>query len=135
MGTSLVFTSAPFGQSTPFSASITSESVITTVDATYDRRIYGLVVTNSAAQTPTCTFRVKDASANTVAGFIVTLTTGVNVMTDVFNNAASLGLFQKQKDASGTPYFNLPHNWYITAQFSANTTAYIYTYAFGETYA
>ena len=134
MGTSLIFTSAPFGQGTIFSTGASIETTILTADATYDRRLYGFVITNSATQTPTCTIKIK-APSYTAAGFIVTLTTGINVISDVFNNAAASGLLQKLKDASGTPYFNLPLGWYITAQLSANSTNYIYTYIFGETYA
>lgn len=135
MSASLTFTSAPFGQTTSFASGASASTTILTADPTYARRLYGLTVTNSATQTPTATISIKDGSAVVAAAFIVTLTTGINVITDIFQNSAASGLFQKQKDANGVPYFNIPATWTMTCQLSANSTNNIYTYAFGETYA
>lgn len=135
MANTLTFTSAAFAQNTAFASAATSETTILSADATYSRRIYGIALTNSATQTPTCTIRVKDGSANPAGVYITTLTTGLNVMTDIFGSATGASLFQKQRDANGNPYYNLPAGWTISAQLSANSTSSIYIHVFGETYA
>jgi hypothetical protein len=134
MSTSLTFTSAPFGQNTAFASAATSETTILTADATYARRLYGIVFTNSAAQTPTCTIKIKDGSANVAFAYIVTVTTGVNILTDIFGSSAGAGVFQKKKDATGTFYYDLPANWIVTATLSANSTSSAYIHVYGETY-
>lgn len=134
MATSLTFTSAPFGQNTAFASSATSETTILTADSTYNRRLYGIVFTNSASQTPTCTIKIKDGSSNVAFAFIVTVTTGVNVLTDLFGNSAGSGVFQKKKDATGTFYYDLPATWIVTATLSANSISSAYIHVYGETY-
>jgi len=135
MSTSLTFTSAPFGQNTAFASGATTETTILTADGTYSRRLYGIVFTNSASQTPTCTIKIKDGSSNIAFAYIVTLTTGANVLTDLFGNSAGAGVFQKKKDATGTFYYDLPSNWTVTATLSANSTSSAYIHVYGETYA
>lgn len=135
MATALTFTSAPFAQNTAFASGATTETTVLSADATYPRRIYGITFTNSATQTPTCTIRIKDGSAAVGAVFIVTVTTGANVITDIFGNSAAAAIFQKQKDSNGAPYYNIPANWTISATLSANSTSSAYIHVFGETYA
>lgn len=135
MATSLTFTSAGFAQNTSFASGATTETTILSADASYTRRIYGIAFTNSATQTPTCTIRIKDGSSNPAGVYIVTVTTGANVMTDLFGSSTGASIFQKQKDANGVPYFNLPASWTVTAQLSANSTSSCYIIVFGETYA
>lgn len=135
MATALTFTSAPFAQNTSFGTGATTDATILTADASYPRRIYGIVFTNSATQTPTLTIKVIDGSSNVGAVFTLAVTTGANVQTDVFGNSAAAALFQKQKDSNGAPYYNLPANWVIKASISANSTASAYIHVFGETYA
>ena len=135
MATSLTFTSAAFAQNTAFASGATGETTILSADATNSRRIYGIAFTNSATQTPTCTIRIKDGS-NVVAGvFIVTVTTAINVMSDIFGNTAAAPIFQKKRDANGNPYYDLPATYTITAQLSANSASSAYIHVFGETYA
>jgi len=135
MANTLTFTSTSFAQNTAFASAATSETTILSSDATYTRRIYGIALTNSATQTPTCIIRIKDASNNPAGVYIVTTVTGVNVMTDLFGAATGASVFQKQRDANGNPYYNLPAGWTISAQLSANSTSSIYIHVFGETYA
>lgn len=134
MATALTVTSAPFAQNTAFASAATTETTILSADATYNRRVYGITFTNSATQTPTCTIKVKDGSSNVAFAFIVTVTTAINVMTDIFGNTAGASVFQKKKDAKGTFYYDLPANWTITATLSANSTSSAYIHVFGETY-
>ena len=135
MANTLTFTSAAFAQNTAFASAATSETTILSSDATYSRRIYGIALTNSATQTPTCTIRVKDGSSNPAGVYIITITTGANVMSDIFGAAQGASIFQKQRDANGNPYYNLPAGWTISAQLSANSTSSIFIHVFGETYA
>lgn len=135
MATSLTFTSAAFAQNTPFALGLTAETPILSADASNTRRIYGISLTNSATQTITCIIRIKDGSGVSAGNFIVTPTTGVNVMTDIFGNTAGAPVFQKKRDANGNAYYDIPANWTITAQLSANSTASIFVHVFGETYA
>ena len=135
MATSLTFTSAAFAQNTLFGSAATTETTILSADASNTRRIYGISLTNSATQSITCTIRVKDGSAVSAGNFIVTATTGANVMTDIFGNTAGAPIFQKKRDANGNAYYDIPANWTVTAQLSANSTASIAVHVFGETYA
>jgi hypothetical protein len=56
-------------------------------------------------------------------------------MTDIFGNTAGAPVFQKKRDANGNSYYDLPANWTISAQLSANSTSSAYIHVFGETYA
>lgn len=135
MATSLIFTSAGFSQNTGFGASATTQTTILSSDATNTRRIYGITFTNSATQTPAITIRVLDNASLVGAAYITTAVTGINVMTDLYGSSTGAALFQKQKDANGVPYYNLPATWTLTAQLSANSTATASIHVFGETYA
>ena len=135
MATSLTFTSAAIAQNTAFASGALTETVILSADATNSRRIYGIAFTNSAAQVPVVTLRIKDGSGNIAGVFTVTTTTGANVMTDLFGNTNGAPVFQKKRDANGNAYYDLPANWTITAQLSLNGTSSCYIHVFGETYA
>ena len=135
MATTLTFTSAAFAQNTAFASAATTETVILSADAVNTRRIYGIAFTNSATQSITCTIRVKDGSSNPAGNFLVSPTTGVNVMTDIFGNTNGAPIFQKKRDANGNAYYDIPANWTVTAQLSANSTNSAYIHVFGETYA
>lgn len=134
MGNALITTSTIFGQNTAFASGVNTETTILSADASYDRRIYGITFTNSATQTITGTFRLKDGSNNIGLAFIVSLTTGVNVMTDIFGQAVASGILQKKKDATGTFYYDIPKDWTLTCQLSANSTSSAYVHVFGESY-
>jgi uncharacterized membrane protein YecN with MAPEG domain len=135
MANSLTFTSAAIAQNTAFASGATTETTILSADTVNTRRIYGIAFTNSASQSITCTIRVKDDSNNPAGNFSVSLTTGANVMTDIFGNTNGAPLFQKKRDANGNAYYDLPANWTITAQLSGNSTNSAYIHVFGETYA
>ena len=135
MANSLTFTSAAIAQNTAFASAATTETTILTADASFTRRIYGIAFTNSATQTITCTIRIKDGSANIAGVYILTPTTGANVMTDIFGNTNGAPVFQKKRDANGNAYYDLPATWTISAQLSANSTSSAYIHVFGETYA
>ena len=134
MATTLTFTSAAFAQNTLFAASNTSETLILNQDTNFTRRIYGIAFTNSGGQTPTCTIRIKDGNNTSAGAYVVTTTTGTNVMTDIFGNTNGAPVFQKKRDANGNSYYDIPATYTISAQLNTNTgTCSIHV--FGETYA
>lgn len=135
MATSLTFTSAAFAQNTPFASGVLTETTILTADATNTRRIYGIAFTNSATQVPIITLRIKDGSSVSAGNYIVSATTGANVMTDLFGNTTGAPIFQKKRDANGNAYYDIPANYTITAQLSLNGTSSCFIHVFGETYA
>ena len=135
MATSLTFTSAAFAQNTVFASGALTETTILTADATNTRRIYGISFTNSATQVPVITLRIKDGSNVSAGNFLVTATTGVNVMTDLFGNTNGAPIFQKKRDANGNAYYDIPATWTITAQLSLNGASSCTIHVFGETYA
>jgi uncharacterized membrane protein YecN with MAPEG domain len=135
MATSLTFTSAAFAQNTAFAASALTETVILAADALNTRRIYGISFTNSGAQIPVVTLRIKDGSSVAAGVFTVTTTTGANVMTDIFGNTNGAPIFQKKRDANGNAYYDIPATYTVTAQLSLNGTSSCTILVFGETYA
>ena len=135
MATSLTFTSAAFAQNTAFASGALTETVILAADAVNTRRIYGIAFTNSATQVPIITLRIKDGSNVSAGNYIVSATTGANVMTDLFGNTTGAPIFQKKRDANGNAYYDIPANYTITAQLSLNATSSCFIHVFGETYA
>jgi hypothetical protein len=134
MATTLTFTSAAFAQNTLFVTNNTSETTILSSDS-YTRRIYGIAFTNSGAQTPTCTIRIKDGSNISAGVYSVVTTTGTNVMTDIFGNTNGAPVFQRKRDANGNSYYDIPSTYTISAQLNSNTTGTCSVHVFGETYA
>jgi uncharacterized membrane protein YecN with MAPEG domain len=135
MATSLTFTSAAFAQNTPFASGALTETTILTADAVNTRRIYGIAFTNSSTQVPIITLRIKDGSSVSAGNYIVSATTGANVMTDLFGNTTGAPIFQKKRDANGNAYYDIPANYTITAQLSLNGASSCFIHVFGETYA
>ena len=56
---------------------------------------------------------------------------------DIMGSVYGASIFQKQRDANGVPYFNLPATWKM--QYEYNTTLLaaegLFVLVFGETYA
>lgn len=144
MATSLTFTSAPFLQGLTASSSNSAANTrytILTADAVYDRRVYGISIVNtSAASAQTVTIWLNDGTvAYQVFVINVPLSSG-NTTTaaavDIMGSVYGASVLQKQRDANGVPYFNLPKNWSIQYQYNtALSTSALYLLVFGETYA
>ena len=144
MATSLTFTSAAFLQATMATASQATNTKfdILSSDTTNTRRIYGIGVTNTLGSAETMKFHLTSATTS-VAYQIYTLnvplssgnlTTAANV--DAFGSVYGASLFNKQRDANGVPYFNIPSNWKLQAEFNTTlTSATMSIIVFGETYA
>jgi hypothetical protein len=114
---------------------------ILTADATYTRRIYGISVTSTDAGAQTLKFHLNDGTTPyQVFTLNVPLSSG-NITTaaavDVFGSVYGASVFQKQRDANGVPYFNLPANWKIQMEYNTALLAAegLFVLVFGETYA
>ena len=141
MATSLTFTSAGFMQGSTYSiaTSVNTKYDILSVDATYTRRIYGLSVTSTDAGAQTLKFHLHDGSQIfQIFTLNIPLNSG-NITTaapvDAFGSVYSAAVFQKQRDANGVPYFNLPAGWKIQMEYNTTLVSEtITTHLFGEIY-
>ena len=144
MASTLTFTSAPFMQgltaSTANSAVNTRYDILST-DATNARRIYGISITSTDAGAQTVKIHLHDGTVNyQVFTINVPLNSG-NTTTaaavDIMGSVYGAAVFQKQRDANGVPYFNLPAGWKM--QYEYNTALAsgggLFILVFGETYA
>jgi hypothetical protein len=143
MATSLTFTSAGFMQGSTYSVntSANTKHEILSSDATYTRRIYGLSVTSTDAGAQTLKFHLSDGTATyQVFTLNVPLNSG-NITTaaaiDAFGSVYGAAVFQKQRDANGVPYFNIPAGWSLHMEYNTALLAAegLFVLVFGETYA
>ena len=152
MATSLTFTSNSFTNMISFAtasaatASGYQPSVsnthydITGATTSYDRRIYGINVTNTFATAETITVLLNDGTyKRQLFQLSVAASSGNSTSVgsvDLLGSSLGAGIFQKQKDANGIPYFNLPTGWSVSASYGTTLTGaslLIFT-TFGETY-
>lgn len=144
MANNLTFTSAPFMQG--LTASATNSAVntkydILSVDATNARRIYGISIASVDGSTNNITIYLHDGT-NSYQVFVVQAAINAgNLVTaaalDIMGSVYGASVFQKQRDANGVPYFNLPAGWKIQYSYSAGLLSGEghYILVFGETYA
>ena len=150
MATSLTFTSNAFTNIIAFATasatgaytpSVTNTPYdITGATTSYDRRIYGINVVSTFATIETITVYLND---NIYKRQVFQLSVAANAgnsttvgSVDLFGSSLGGGVFQKQKDANGVPYFNLPGGWSVSISYGTTLTgaaALIFT-TFGETY-
>lgn len=144
MANSLTFTSAPFLQGLTASAANSSANTrytILTADATYDRRVYGISIVNtSGTSAQTVTIWLNDGTvAYQVFQLNVPLNSGNSTTVasvDIMGSVYGAAVLQKQRDANGVPYFNIPKTWSLQYQYNtALSTSALYILVFGETYA
>lgn len=144
MASNLTFTSAPFLQGFTASAATSATNTrytILTADATYDRRVYGISFVNtSAASAQTVTIWLNDGTtAYQVFVLSVPISSGNTTAVaaaDIMGSVYGASVLQKQRDANGVPYFNLPAGWSIQFQYNtALSTSALNVLVFGETYA
>ena len=143
MATSLTFTSAGFMQGSTYSVSTSTNTKydILSTDATYTRRIYGLSVTSTDGGPQTLKFHLHDGTTPyQVYTLNVPLSSG-NIVTaaavDAFGSVYGASVFQKQRDANGVPYFNIPAGWKMQMEYNTAllATEGLFVLVFGETYA
>jgi hypothetical protein len=144
MANNLTFTSAPFLQGLTASSansSVNTRYTILSTDATNARRIYGISLTSTDAGAQTVTIYLNDGvSAYQLFQISITANSGNSTTVaaaDIMGSVYGAALLQKQRDANGVPYFNLPATWSV--QYTYNTTLLaaegLYILVFGETYA
>lgn len=143
MANNLTFTSAPFMQATIATASTSANTryTILSADATYDRRIYGVSVAGTFSAAQTVTIYMNDGTTAYQTFQLSVAANSGNSTTvaaqDIMGSVYGASIFQKQRDANGVPYFNLPKTWSI--QYTYGTTlatgATLNILVFGETYA
>lgn len=148
MSTSLTFTSNIFSIGTLFAtaSAATASGYIVTTTATpydvlggttsYDRRLYSLSCYNTGPA-QTLTVYLWDGSKNAQISLIsAAIGSTTPTVTDIFNSANIASLFQRQKDANGVTYFNVPVGWSIRCSYSAAiASSQLLTFlSVGETY-
>jgi len=141
MANSITFTSAPFNKVTQFTITDTTIAKdILNVDATFDRRIYGIAVFTDESAAKDVVISISDGTTTwkltTVAIPLNSGNTNAVVPVDVFTHT-QLAPYIKQRDAAGAPYLNIPKGWSLRLNYSATmTTAKIANVVVnGETYA
>ena len=144
MANTLTFTSTPFLQG--FIASTASNSSANTrydiLDANAsDRRIYGMAITSTDAGAQTVKIHLNNGTtAYQVFTLNVPLSSGNSTSVasvDIMGSVYGASVFQKQRDANGVPYFNLPANWKVQMEYNTvlTTTEVLNVFVFGESYA
>ena len=125
MASNLTFTGSAFAHAVNVAVATANQTILT-ADATFDRRIYGIsqtFVSGTPASTPV--IFLNNGTTNFAIGVGPSSTTSVNTNTDIFGNSTLAAVFQKQRDANGVPYFNLPAGWSINVTQSAASINYV----------
>jgi len=110
-------------------ASTSANTIYPVLSATssYDRRIYGLGVSSTSANTQTMKIYLNDGVNNyQVSQFSLAANSGNSISTgpyDIFGDANVKPIFGKRADVIGVFYFNLPKNWSIRASYGTTLTA------------
>jgi len=124
MATSLTFTAEPFLSASFLPSSSQATPIHIVKGGDNGARIYGIAVQTNSTTAPVMVlgyssslglYRISALSVTANSGY----TTGTATF-DYFGNSIAAGLFQKQKDANGVPYFNLPANASLTMNTSAS---------------
>jgi hypothetical protein len=127
MANTLTFTSTPFLQgfiaSTASNSSNNTKYDILDTNAS-DRRIYGMSITSTDAGAQTVKIHLNNGvTSYQVFTLNVPLSSGNSTSVasvDIMGSVYGASVFQKQRDANGVPYFNLPANWKVQMEY--NTT-------------
>ena len=134
MATSLTFTGTLMASASFLVSSSQTTPLVIAQGGTNGSRIYSIAVAlNSTAATLQLNLSGSFGSAR-ISTLSVTAQSGFTAGTaifDYFGNAVAAGIFQKQKDANGVPYFNLAPSTFLTANttgsfLASGTTASIF---------
>lgn len=144
MASTLTFTSAPFMQGlTASSANSTTNTKydILSVDATNARRIYGISITSTDTGAQTVKIHLNDGT-NSYQVFTINVplssgNTTTAAAIDIMGSVYGSSVFQKQRDANGVPYFNIPAGWKLQYEYNTllGSGEGLFILVFGETYA
>lgn len=144
MATNLTLTNSLFISATGFGSANSSGTAYTIVpsDSDYDRRIYGMNVTNtSSVNHLNCTLWLSDGTSNYQMGRInINANVGNSISigaTDLFSNSTFQDMLTYSMcDTMSVYYFNLPKTWslkftYTNTLSAGNTMSFV---TFGEVY-
>lgn len=127
MATTLNFTSVPFTKVTQFTpADTTTTKDILPVNATKDRRVYGITVYTDESAAKDLYLYISDGTTtwrlSTVNIPINSGNTNAIVPVDIFSST-QVSPFVKNRDASGAPYLHIPATWSVRASYGTTMTA------------
>ena len=124
MATSLTFTGALLASSSFLVSSSQQTPLVIAQGGPNGSRIYSIAVQTNSTNAANHVLGLSSSAGIARMGTLaVTANSGFTAGTaifDYFGNALYAGVFQKQKDANGVPYYNLPPNTYLTMQTSAS---------------
>lgn len=124
MATSLTFTGTLLSSSSLLLSSSQLTPVVIAQGGVNGSRIYSIAVQTNSANAANHLLGLSSSAGIARLGVLaVTANSGYTAGTaifDYFGNALYAGVFQKQKDANGVPYYNLPPNTFLTMQISAS---------------
>jgi hypothetical protein len=110
-------------------ASTSANTIYPVLSATssYDRRIYGMGLSSTSANTQTIKMYLNDGVTDyQVSQFSLAANSGNSISLtpyDVMGDANTKAIFGKRADVIGVFYFNLPKNWSIRASYGTTLTA------------
>jgi hypothetical protein len=141
MGQTLKFTQSAFTEARLFTTATTANVSYDILSGnTLERRVYGISFASTDAGAQTIKIYLNDGSLDYQL-FTYSLAANAGNSTtiaaaDIFGDSKVAPVFQKQRDSNGVPYFNLPVNWSIRAQYGTAlaTTETIISIVFGEVY-
>jgi hypothetical protein len=143
MATSLTFTDTVFVSSSQFvSASQLIEQPIVSAGPN-GSRIYGIAGYTNATSSLQVQILYSSSTSMPMYTTLVPANSGLTssiAAFDLFGATVGASIFQKQKDANGAPYFNLPAGTQLMAIVSGSVAQRLYTTAvlnittFGENY-
>lgn len=100
---------------------------IVTATSSVDRRIYGLGMSSTSANTQTIKIYLNDGTNNyQVSQFSLSANSGNSISVgpyDIFGDTNTNAIFGKRVDTIGVYYFNLPKNWSIRASYGTALTS------------
>jgi len=129
MGNSLILTNSLHLQciSLTSSSSINTIYPVVTATSSVDRRIYGLGMSSTSANTQTIKIYLNDGTNNyQVSQFSLSANAGNDITIgpyDIFGDTNVNAIFGKRVDTIGVYYFNLPKNWSISASYGTALTS------------
>ena len=124
MATSLTFTGALLASSSFLISSSQQTPLVIAQGGPNGSRIYSIAVETNSTTAANHLLGLSSSIGIARLGVLaVTANSGYTAGTalfDYYGNALYAAVFQKQKDANGVPYYNLPPNTYLTMQTSAS---------------
>jgi hypothetical protein len=125
MATSLTFTGTILSSASLLLSGSQTTPIPIAVGGSDGARIYSIAVQTNSTTAGNHVLQVSGSFGRArICTLAVTANSGHTVGTaiyDYFGNAAAAGVFQKQKDANGVPYYNLAPNCNLEMFTSAST--------------